>query len=266
VPVSFLTQNKQGAVTSNVVIECNDPDRSKIKWPIEGVVKRTVHRAPVSGVSIRSTRRDAGQSAEVRLTNQMDEPLRLQLVKQDVPEVEIKVEEVRAGQEYVVRGTTLRKLDYGTKRGSMTFRTGQTLKPEIEVPLWLAILAPVEPAPKAVYLNPAKATGVTRKTIVLHTYCDPPPKITGVQCVHPEIHAELSPPMRMPASKNKSNRARPVTQQRVTLTLPPAARVPTEGVLVEFLTDHPDLPKAELLITTSTRAYQERVYGGGQGS
>lgn len=260
--VRFDPHGKQGDVTSKVIINSNDPVRPEVNIPIKVFVKRAVKREPLGGLVIRTLETRPGSSAVVRLDNQLPEPMKLELVRSTISEVDIEVKEVNPGVSYEVIGRINRELKPGIIRGDLSFKSGLSREGTFTIPVRVQILSKVEAVPAAIYLRP-NDTRAADRTVTLQYYGPDGArtfKVTEAKSSHPSVKVTVNETK--PAAAWMASMKPPISATvDATVTVPPPNELPPGGVTVEFTTTDPDMPKVDVLVTTDKAAFEDRMYG-----
>jgi hypothetical protein len=262
--VEFETRGKQERVTSKVLIDSNDVERPHIEFPVSGFVKRAVIREPLGGLVIRTLSTAPGQTGSLRLKNQTDQPLKLKLLAKNIDELDVEIKEDKPGQEYTLIGRTTKAVRNGTTRGQFLFSTGLEREEKLYVDVRIGVLPYVEPIPPAILLDPADpnmAAKPVQRTVLLQYYGSTPQfRITAAECKNPDVKVTFGG--LLPASGGMEQLLPKMTGYvRAEVTVPPARELPAEGLVIEFQTNDPDHPKAEVLVTKDRAAWELRTYG-----
>jgi hypothetical protein len=261
VQVTYNTYGKQGEVTSKVIIESNDPQRPTVDFDIKGFVKRAITRTPLGGLGMRSLTGKPGMQGSLRLENQMQTPMSPKLVANSMSTVDVEIKEVTPGLVYDVVARTNTAFPVGQHRGTITLSTGLEREPRMSIPVTVKVLRIVEPIPAAIYLRKGDSKPALSRIVKLHYHGTGTFEVTGTECTNPAVKIDITktlPPMEWMQTKMDP----PVNAYvQATLTLPPPDQVPDEGIVVNFLTNLPDQPKVEVVITTDQNRFNEIMHG-----
>lgn len=256
--VTYDTQGKQGHVESKVIITSNDPARPKVEFNIKGFVKRAVTATPQGGLVIRTLDTKPGQTGKVRLENQMEEPMRVQLKRSSVPQVDLEVKEITPGSVYEVIGRTNREMRPGITRGTIQLSTGLSREPMLTVHVQVLVLSRVDPVPPVILVTKdMQAPG--QRVVSLQYYGTSNFHVTGAACKHPGVTVSLDPPQ--PPGPLAALSPAPTALVQARVNIPPFSQIPPEGAVVAFTTDDPGCPHVEVLVTTDKAAYELKMYG-----
>ncbi len=274
--VQYDTVGKQGDVSSKVILVSNDPrpgtelynddpnpKRGEAHFKIKGFIKRAILKEPLGGLAVRSLDTKPGQSGKVRLKNQMQEPMHLELKTSTIHELDVEIKEITPGMEYDVIGRTNQELKTGKVRGDLIFTTGLTKEPEFDVSARIEILAPIELVPPVMYF--LKTDRDPAQRVVSLQYYGPDGeqnfRVTSGECKDPRVKVTVGP-TQPPEEWMRTKLNPPVTAVvRSTVSLPPGAEIPPEGLIIEYTTTDPECPKVEVLVTTDKDAFEARMYG-----
>lgn len=262
--VEFETRGKQEKVTSKVLIDSNDSERPHIEFPVSGFVKRAVTREPLGGLVIRTLSTAPGQIGNLRLKNQTEQPLKLKLLAKNIDELDVEIKEDKPGQECTLIGRTTKPVRDGTTRGQFLFSTGLEREEKLTVDVRISVLPYVELVPSAILLDasdPNMNTKPVQRTVLLQYYgANPQFKITAAECKDPNVKITYGG-MIPPGGGMEQLLPKMTGYVRAEVTVPPARDVPAEGLFIEFQTNDPEHPKAQLLVTKDRAAWELRTYG-----
>lgn len=258
--VQYDTANKQGRVTSKVIIKSNDPLNPEVDLPIEGVVKRAIEREPLGGLVIRTNAMDAGQDGKVRLTNQLTQPMRLDLRGNNLEQwLDVRVEEVTPGLVYDVYGRTKRKILPGVLRGELTFMTGLQDEPSFTVSVRIQVIPEVEASPVAFLFQPGDGAPPVRTVRIASYRDDPQFEVISAECDDPRISVQLG--STGPAVAWMKT-IKPVVQRfaQARIQVPGEVKLPPQGIKVKFLTNDREYPVVEVLLTPDREDFNAAFY------
>ncbi len=260
VRVIYNTHGKQDGVTSKVIIRSNDPDRPEVHMPIEGFVKRVIKRTPLGGLVIRTTDGSPGQTSTVLLENQVDQPMKPRIKSTDMSMLDLEIREVTPGLTYEIVGRTKEHLDTVKVRGKILIETGLEREPVMEIGSRVEVKPILETVPAAMYFLKSDEKPQQR-SITLSYFGDKPDfAITGSSCSTSGVAIDVAAARSVPQRSNKYAPT-PKKRARATVSLPPPAQFPTEGIWIEFTTNEPKMPKIRVLATTDKPAFQRLMYG-----
>lgn len=270
--VEYDTHGKQGDQESKVLIFSNDPRKyvsdpqhpsepGEVHFHVKGKVKRAIVREPLGGLVVKTTDGLPGQTGSARLKNELDQPMKLELVSNSFPELDIKVNEIVPGKEYEVVGRTTRMISPGTLKGEIVFKTGLDREPEYTLHARIQILWKLESSPPAMLFR-ANDPAPQRRIINFQYYGEDGVKgfnITGFSASHPEVQITVGPTK--PAHGWMHAIKPPITAYAdAQIALPPPARFPPEGIVLTFTTDNKQRPKIDVLVTTNKEAFEAKMY------
>lgn len=257
----FDTKGKQREVEATLIINSNDPERPTIHFRTHGFVKRAVNVDPDGGLAIRCREGKAGLTMKARLENQTPEPMKLKLSGTTLPDLlEVELKEVHAGLAYEVAAWTKNDLPPGIVRGTLRFDTGLEREKTYEVNVRIQVVAPLDPSPPVLWLDPAEGTGPTERMVNVFYYGTEPIAVHQVECPIRGVSALVMPLQE--ASAGMKRMSPPVTSWfQIKVALPPASALPPEGTTIVFHTNDPRCPQLELPVTTD-RALLERSLKG----
>ncbi len=259
VPVMFQSDKKQDDFSSKVVINSNDPTQAEVKVEVKAFVKRMVWQEPAGGIVIRTLDAGPGVSSKVHLENRMPEPLQLEYSGTNIPGLQVQIDELSEGRIYDVTATMSEKLEPGTLEGAVVFRTGWSNEPQLIVPVWLTLIRYVEASPRAIYVDPVQSQP-KKKTVSLQFYGDAATRATSATCTLPDVQVTLGRVQKVPP-RGKPGRLIFKAYQRATVIVPPASKIPPEGVYIEFTTTDPQCPTVKVLVTTNKQQWSGLTYG-----
>lgn len=259
IQVTFDTTGKQGAVTSQVIVESNDARRPKVEFSIKGQVKRAVTRTPLGGLVIRSLDPRPGQTGVVRLENQMPQPMTPTLRGHTLPMLDVELREVTPGLVYDVVGRTNATVPVGTVRGAVLLATGLEREPTLTIPARVEIVGRVELVPPAIYIRPGERTAQQR-VVRIQYYGEGEFKVLKAHPPGDAVRITVGP-VQPPAAWQKRLTPAPTAVAEARVQLPPAAELPGDRVVVTLETSDPQAGPVELLVTTDKQAFQEKMYG-----
>ncbi len=260
--VRFDPHGKQGDVTSKVIITSNDPARPEVNIPIKVHVKRAVKREPLGGLVIRTLDTKPGSSAVLKLDNQLAEPMKLELTRNTISEVDIEIKEVTPGVSYEVIGKTNKEMKPGIIRGDLSFKSGLSREGTFSIPVRVQILSKIEAVPAAIYMRPQDTRSADRTVTLQYYGADGVNafKVTDAKSSHPSVTVTLEPTKA--AAPWLLNMKPPVSATvDAKVKVPPPSELPPGGVKIEFTTTDPDMPKIDVLVTADKAAFEERMYG-----
>lgn len=260
--IQFKTEGKQDQVAAIVTFETNDPARPKVEFRITGTVKRAVRREPPAGLVIRTLDPSPGQTATVQLMNQLEEPMKLELVKCTIPALDVELKELTAGRVCQAIGRTNRPMRPGTTRGQLVFSTGLPHEERVSVTVVIQVMTLVDPVPRAIFLDPKVASEPGNRSINLNYYGTRDDfRVTGAICRQaPETKITIGAPGPAPGGLTDIT---PKIKYVVKTEAPmPAARdLPPGGWVIEYTTSDPAYPKLEVPITNDRKVWNEIVNG-----
>ncbi len=262
VKVHFDGRGKQGDVGSKVIITSNDPAQPETNFTIKGFVKRAVKRTPLGGLVIRTLDRSPGQTGAVRLENTLPEQMKLEVVSNSVPLVDIEIKEVAPGVAYDVVARTSKELKPGIIRGEVTVTTGLSREKSISVPVRIQVLDKVEPVPAAILLRPNDKP--VERTVSLQYYGSggfQEFRVTEVKVSHPDLAKVTLGPTKAPEAWMTQMKPPITATLDARVSLPEGARIPAGGIRLEFVTNDPDVPTVEVIATTDKSVFEKRMYG-----
>jgi hypothetical protein len=260
--IVYDTEGKQDKVGSSVIIQSNDPARPKIDFLISGFVKRAVRHIPVGGIEMRTLDPSPGQTATVRLENQVDQPMKLELQSCTVPGLEVELKPVTPGQVYEATVRTTLPLRHGLTNGELIFATGLEREPRFSVSVRIQHMWIADPVPTALYIEPSAPGQAKPHAINLNYYGTLDDfRVTGVICKQkPELQVAIDP-ARPAGSALAITKIKLIVNTRLQPLA--ASDVPKGGLVIEYTTNDPACPKVEVPVTTDKKEWELLVYGPG---
>lgn len=253
VHVVFDTKGKQGPVSSKVIVFSNDPGQAQATLDIKGVVKRAVTMEPQGGLFVRALDPNGSYSCTVRLKNFEAEPMKLAIKQNNAPGWDFQINEITPNLEYEVVATIRGPLQAGTTKGSLLLSTGLKREPNFNIPVRVTIYGRIELVPRAFMFLKEDADPAKRSASVEYYGTAEDFNVTDVTVSIPEVKAKIG--NRRPGPKsNVGPTAKWVIP--VQLEVPPGKELPPENVMVQIMTNDPDYPILDVVITTNSDVYQ----------
>jgi transcriptional regulator len=240
VKVTYNTKKRTEKVSQRIRVHSNDPTNPVTVIEVKGRVKQLINISDARGLNFGPIGRDDVLTKSVEIECAYTEPLKLKLKEMSSKQFAVQLEEIEAGKRYRLTATTKPPLPDGPIRASAQLLTETELVPEVAVPIWGSVQAPVAVTPQALYVA-NQADKPTQRVVRVTSRRDKPLKVTSITASDPAIQAEIVPSGA--GSKNVSTVANATT---VRVTLPPAAQIPAEGAQITITTD--DEEYAELVV------------------
>lgn len=141
IPLQFNSTGMLGPVSRSVAVYSNDPDQPAVVLILEGVVWQQVELRPNVALIQMPPNGSEQFSTTVKITNQMEAPMKLETPVPSVPQIRARIEEVEAGKEFNLIVDTVPPLPPGNLQGTITIATSSKEVPELSVPV-IAIAQP----------------------------------------------------------------------------------------------------------------------------
>lgn len=262
VAVSFDSKKRQGQVNTQVNIFSNDPDRPQSTIYLKGFVKRAVGINPIGGCVLRGMDPAAVVTGKATITNQVDEPMNIEIKSVDTKNFEVELKEIEPGKVYEVLATSKPPFQFGRTTGMITLATSLSREPEINLPIVATIVQRVELSPKAIYLDRDMTKKANNRTVRVMYYGENPNfKVESVEENDSGIKADVRPMVTPSAAYARMNPA-PTLIGDIRLALPPGRDLPPNGHSLVVRTNEPGFERIELLVTSDAREYHRRLGTG----
>lgn len=243
---ALRTRGFNSEVTKPINLRTNDPKNPQPILQLKGKIKARVAMDPPTGAQFGKVGKDTALTKTVRVTNNTDAPLKLQVapaLQNSIFTTELK--EVEAGKVYDVIITANRPFKDGTNFSQVTLKTGIESEPDLFIPANLYAAPLVEVAPAAIAVATPVASELRRQVMLTYNG-EGKMKIIEVKSTDPKIKAEfeeVKPVATAPAGSNlPTSEGR---MYRVNVTIAPGYE------------PAPAAPPAEIVVTTDVQAKPE---------
>ncbi len=221
-----------------VYVGTNDPHNARITLTLQGVAKPRVVLTPPNGADFGRVGIDAVDPIKVRLTNNTDEPMKIELLDPTAQHAVFKaaVEEIEAGKVYEVTITPQRPFAVGSNVVLLHVRTGLEDEPQIPIACKLFSPAILEVTPGSIMLGVPPNRDMERK-IQLRYNGRGEMKILSAVASDPSVPVEIK---ELTAGRD----------YEATVTLPAGLAIsPERPIEIKIATDYESRPEVIIPIT-----------------
>ena len=186
IPLQFNSTGMLGPVSRSVAVSSNDPDQPTVVLILEGVVWQQVEIRP--NVALIQMPPDGSESfsTTLKITNQMDAPMKLEAPVSSVPQFRGRIEEIEAGKEFHLIVDTVPPLPAGNINGTITIGTSSKEVPGLSIPV-MAIAQPMLLVSPAQMFLPAVPPDLPEPYIISVRNQSPNPMtVTNAACDAPD--------------------------------------------------------------------------------
>ncbi|MFQ5461068.1 MAG: redoxin domain-containing protein [Phycisphaerae bacterium] len=195
-PFSINSNKVRGRYSKSISISCNDPVNSDLRLTLTGECKRYIDVIPAAA-NFGRVYGDSAQERILKVTNNTDEPIELEL---DVPsdsKFSYKLVEIEKGSRYEVRVALLdTKMPIGSARSTATLKTNVEAQKQIRLTATATVPKRIDIVPATISLASAAATRSqtrgTSRIVRVTNYGSTPMKVLGIPVDDPTITATLS--------------------------------------------------------------------------
>jgi thiol-disulfide isomerase/thioredoxin len=234
-PFKLDSRKLRGKYRKSITIETNDPQNERVILRLAGVCKRYIDVEPRNAHFGRVEPNRRGYQRIIRLTNNTDTPLSLEVLPHAAEEeVSVDIVPVQTGKKYEIRFSLKMPLPPGTFREKIQIATNIEAEPTIEVTVNATMPARVDVTPSPLYFLSPNAQSVSgTRSVELINYGTNPVRVTNTSIDNEEISLttrELDPGRRY----------------KVDVSIPSSVEFWAAGFTLTVETDDPEFPKFEI--------------------
>lgn len=190
--ISYNTRKGVQKVMQTLTIESNDPGTPKRMIPIRGTVKNVYEGVPTERVSFGQITLESKLTQVVELRNNLPEKVRLTLVPESTPGLDVQLETVTEGERYRVIVSTRPPLNVGSLSRKINLKTDHPRFTAIDVPVTAYVADRVSAMPPRVLVLPSQPAPIVR-TVNINYLPDKPIKVVKVESNNDAVTATLLP-------------------------------------------------------------------------
>lgn len=186
IPLQFNSTGILGLVNRSVAVSSNDPEQPTVVLMLEGVVWQQVEVRP--NMALIQMPPDGSQqfSTTLKITNQMDAPMKLEAPVSSVPQFRARIEELAAGKEFNLIVDTVAPLPPGNIQGTITIATSSKEMPQLSIPVMALAQPMVLVSPTQMFLPAVPPDSPQPYIITVKNQSPNPITVTNAACDAPD--------------------------------------------------------------------------------
>lgn len=149
IPFAFNSTGMTGELHRTLSISTNDPAQPSVMLTIKGIVWQKIQLTPPTALLSLPKDQAPARPATIIITNHTDQPLNLQAPTCNLPQIRVRLETIKPGQEFKLTVDTAPPFPQSTLRGLITIGTTSKEVPVLNIPV-TALVAPnklIAPSP-----------------------------------------------------------------------------------------------------------------------
>ncbi len=186
IPMQFNSASFNGAVLKTITVTCNDKTQPAVVLQLKGTIWKPVDVLPQFAM-INVPADLATASTEVKIINNMEEPLTVSPPEINNAAFQAVVTTNQPGKEYLVKITVTVATNAGNAQGLVSLKTSSTNMPVVHITAWANVIPSVMVMPPMVNLPAAPLAGKATPVITIQnnstntlTLSDPAINVPGV--------------------------------------------------------------------------------------
>lgn len=244
IPLKVATGNFSGPISKSVTIITNAPGAaSTIALQIKGELWQIVQAAPNSalfGNTSSTTARESTLTRKITITNNSESPLTLASPKSSNTAFSADIKPLEEGKKWELTVALSKELPNGAVTGNIEIETGLKDLPSIKIPCNAYLVSDVDVVPNKVAIPENRTVPMQRDFYVRNN------------AAKPLAIADLA--SSNPALKLTMQETQPGMAYRVTMEVPPDAKLSKDGETVTFSTNNPAYAKLSIPVTLGASA------------
>lgn len=144
IPIAFNSTGMAGELHRTINISTNDPLQPSVMLTIKGIVWQKIELTPPTALLSLPKDEAIAQTATIIITNHTDRPLNLQAPICSLPQIRVRIETIKPGQEFKLLVDAAPPFPQNTLRGLITIGTTSTEVPVLNIPV-TALMTPSKP-------------------------------------------------------------------------------------------------------------------------
>ncbi|MBI5764179.1 MAG: DUF1573 domain-containing protein [Planctomycetes bacterium] len=239
IPLKVATGNFSGPISKSVTVLTNAPGAaSTIALQIKGELWQMVQAAPSSalfGNTSSTTARESTLTRKITITNNSESPLTLASPKSSNNAFSAEIKPLEEGKKWELTVALSQELPNGAVTGNIEIETGLKDIPKITIPCNAYLVSDVDVVPNKVAIPETRTVPMQRDFYVRNN------------AAKPLAIADLA--SSNPALKLTMQETQPGMAYRVTMEVPPDAKLSKDGETVTFSTNNPAYAKMTIPVT-----------------
>ncbi len=244
IPLKVATGNFNGPISKSVTIVTNMPGAaSTMALQIKGELWQIVQAAPSSalfGNTSSTTARESTLTRKITITNNSEAPLTLASPKSSNTAFSAEIKPLEEGKKWELTVALSKELPNGAVTGNIEVETGLKDLPSIKIPCNAYLVSDVDVVPNKVAIPETRTVPMQRDFYVRNN------------AAKPLAIADLA--SSNPALKLTMQETQPGMSYRVTMEVPPDAKLSKDGETVTFSTNNPAYAKLSIPVTLGPSA------------
>jgi hypothetical protein len=238
IPILLKTEQFNGPLQKNVRIGTNVPGQPEVTLWIKGDVWQPVEVQPPY-VNFRAVNESEQHTETIKITNHLDDPIKIVSARSDNPVFRVDVAETETGQKFDVTVTAMPPFKSGSNAGTITIDTDSPRKPNISLKAMCYVPAAVEVTPQRVMLPGGVLTQSVERAVYVNNNKPSPLKVSDIVVNDERVTTQLIEDMQ------------PGKRFRIVLNFPEGFSAPQGDTLrLTFKTDNPSMPNVGIPITS----------------
>lgn len=224
----------EGNFEKHATLETNDPITPQVTLTLRGIARPPIEVAPkVAGFGKIS----AGRPAEMTLTltNQLDEPVKIEMEKINSDAFAFELVEAKEGEEYRVKVSLKPPYDPGRRQAAINLTTDLAFQPNIPIRAFAYLSPRIEIIPNKIELGPPNAAAETTRALMFANNGETPVHVIEAKADDPAILVEVSD-------------INPGKAYRIVVTLPKGYDPGPKPRIVTLHTDDSQQPTVEVAV------------------
>ena len=254
VNIVFYSKGRQGPAESRITIFSNDQANPQQTFDIVGIVQRAVEVHPMHGVNFRLLDPDEARRQEIRLVNNLPEPMKPTLRPFSTDQFTAELKEVRPGREYLVTIAIRSPVKQKVLSDALVVLTGLSAEPEIRLPALVVLMDRVDIRPPLLFVKLNKDKPKHQRVAIEYFGDDPDFKVLRATCADPRVSLEVGSPR--PTRRQIAGMASK-TFTMLQIEFPAGTVIPPSGLLFTIYTNDPEYSELTFKATDDHKRYQE---------